>query len=109
MPVKSIKNVIQEMDEQAEYDVGGVGVEVDHSHKNKLILLRMTMENWAHKVGKDHPMDSKTGRLYDSDMHKVNGLLNEAELEDPETHFLTKKDMQYLNVIFKQYGGKRRK
>ena len=93
-----------------QYDVGSVGVEVEDLHKNKLILVRMTMENWAHKEVVNIKLDSKKGRLYNADLHKVNQLLSDAELNDGlRTHFLTKKDMQYLNGIFKQYGGKRRK
>jgi hypothetical protein len=107
MPVKKTKR--GKTSNAIEYDVGSVGVEVNHSHKNKLILMKMTMENWAHKEVVNIKLDSKKGRLYDADLHKVNGLLNEAELEDPKVRFLTKKNMQYLNGIFKTYGGKRRK
>jgi hypothetical protein len=108
MPVKRTNR--SKTSNTIDYDVGNVGVEVNHSHKNKLILMKMTMENWSHNEGKNHSIDSQSGRMYEADLHKVNQLLSDAELNDGlRDCFLTKKDMQYLNVIFKAYGGKRRK
>ena len=33
------------------YNVGQVGVEVNHSHMNRLTILKMTMENWDYNDG----------------------------------------------------------
>ena len=108
MPVKKPNH--SKTSNPIEYDVGSVGVEVNHSHKNKLILMKMTMENWAHKEVVNIKLDSKKGRMYEADLHKVDELLTDAELNDGKRdNFLTKRDMQYLNGIFKADGGRRRK
>ena len=83
------------------YDVGQVDVRTDHSHQNKLKILKMTMENWEHNNGRI-PMDSKQGRMYEADLHKVNDLMEEGR------EILTKEEMLDMNVLFKTYGGKRK-
>ena len=88
-----------------QYDVGSVGIEVNHSHQNKLRILKMTMENWAHDDGKSYALDSKQGRMYEADLHKVNELMEKGK---PTGEFLTKDEMLNLNVLFKTYGGKRK-
>ena len=96
------------------YDVGQVDVEVNHSHMNKLRILKMTMDNWEHNNGRI-PMDSKQGRMYEADVHKVSELTERGTktmLEDDKEflgtdQFLTKEEMYEMNVIFKTYGGKR--
>ena len=98
------------------YDVGNVDVKVNHSHMNKLRILKMTMENWAHDDGKNYALDSKQGRMYEADLHKVNDLMEkgtEQILEDKnkflgDPNFLTKDEMLYLNELFKTYGGIRK-
>ena len=84
------------------YDVGQVDVEVNHSHQNKLRILHMTMENWAHDDGKNYALDSKQGRMYEADLHKVKELMDEGR------EILTKEEMLDMNVLFKTYGGKRK-
>ena len=84
------------------YDVGQVDVEVNHSHQNKLRILHMTLENWAHDDGKNYALDSKQGRMYEADLHKVNELMDEGR------EILTKEEMLDMNVLFKTYGGKRK-
>ena len=84
------------------YDVGQVDVEVNHSHQNKLRILKMTMENWAHDDGKNYALDSKQGRMYEADRYKVNELMDEGR------EILTKEEMLDMNVLFKTYGGKRK-
>ena len=64
----------------------------------------MTMENWAHDDGKSYALDSKQGRMYEADLHKVNELMEKGK---PTGEFLTKDEMMNLNVLFKTYGGKR--
>ena len=83
------------------YDVGQVDVEVNHSHQNKLRILHMTLENWAHDDGKNYALDSRQGRMYEADLHKVNELMDEGR------EILTKEEMLDMNVLFKTYGGKR--
>ena len=84
------------------YDVGQVDVEVNHSHQNKLRILHMTLENWAHDDGKNYALDSKQGRMYEADRYKVNELMDEGR------EILTKEEMLDMNVLFKTYGGKRK-
>ncbi len=89
------------------YDVGQVDVEVNHSHQNKLRILKMTMENWAHDDGKNYALDSQQGRLYEADLHKINELMDEGNVYGQQ-EFLTKEQMVDMNVLFKTYGGKRK-
>ena len=65
----------------------------------------MTMENWAHDDGKNYALDSRQGRMYEADLHKVNELMEKGK---PTGEFLTKDEMMNLNVLFKTYGGKRK-
>ena len=95
------------------YDVGQVDVEVNHSHMNKLRILKMTMENWAHDDGKNFALDSAQGRLYEADLHKVNelmgyGLSKKKEMYWSDKEFLTKEEMIDMNILFKTYGGERK-
>ena len=84
------------------YDVGQVDVEVNHSHMNKLRILKMTMENWAHDDGKNFALDSAQGRLYEADLYKVTDLMDEGR------EILTKEEMIDMNILFKTYGGERK-
>ncbi len=87
------------------YDVGKVDVEINHSHMNKLRILKMTLENWVYDNGKNFALDSKQGRMYEADLHKVNELMEDS---DSIKNFLTKDEMKELNFIFKHYGGIRK-
>ena len=112
MPSKMDKDGHEE--NSIHYDVGQVDVEVNHSHMNKLRILKMTMDNWKHNNGRI-PMDSRRGRLYEADVHKVSELTERGTktmLEDDKEflgtdQFLTKEEVYEMNVIFKTYGGKR--
>ena len=84
------------------YDVGQVDIEVNHSHQNKLRILKMTMENWAHDDGKNYALDSRQGRLYEADLYKVTDLMDEGR------EILTKEEMIDMNILFKTYGGERK-
>jgi len=95
-------------DKKIHYDVGQVDVEVNHSHKNKLLILKMTMENWAHGQGRNHALDSQRGRLYEADLDRVTTLLDVFTKIDDDEHLLTKEEMYEMNVIFKTYGGTRK-
>ena len=95
-------------DKKIHYDVGQVDVEVNHSHKNKLLILKMTMENWAHGQGRNHALDSQRGRLYEADLDRVTTLLDVFTKINDDEHLLTKEEMYEMNVIFKTYGGTRK-
>ena len=84
------------------YDVGNVDVEVNHSHQNKLRILQMTMENWQYNEGGRLPLDSKQGRLFEADLHKVRDLMESGR------EILTQEEMLDMNVLFKTYGGIRK-
>ena len=87
------------------YDVGQVGVEVNHSHMNRLTILKMTMENWDYNDGDKYSRGDDIMKLYEADLHKV-GELMESTLF-PESNFLTKDEMLEMNKLFKRYDGKR--
>ncbi len=99
---KKKPKVIKKTAKKIHYDVGQVDVEVNHSHQNKLRILHMTLENWAHDDGKNYALDSRQGRMYEADLHKVNELMDEGR------EILTKEEMLDMNVLFKTYGGKRK-
>ncbi len=99
--VKKKPKAIKKTAKKIHYDVGQVDVEVNHSHQNKLRILHMTLENWAHDDGKNYALDSRQGRMYEADLHKVNELMDEGR------EILTKEEMLDMNVLFKTYGGKR--
>ena len=100
--VKKKPKAIKKTAKKIHYDVGQVDVEVNHSHQNKLRILHMTLENWAHDDGKNYALDSSQGRMYEADLHKVNDLMEEGR------EILTKEEMIDMNVLFKTYGGKRK-
>ena len=87
--------------EPIKYKVGDVDIEINHTHENKLRILKMQMENWAHDDGKSYALDSRQGRMYEADLHKVNELMDEGR------EILTKEEMLDMNILFKTYGGKR--
>ena len=93
-------------DKKIHYNVGQVDVQVNHSHMNKLRILKMTMDNWEHNNGRI-PMDSRRGRLYEADLDRVTTLLDVFTKIDDDKHLLTKEEMYEMNVIFKTYGGER--
>ena len=100
---------ILDKDGSVHYDVGQVDVKVNKSHMNKLRVLHMTMSNWEKNNGKV-PMDSRMGRMYEADLHKVEELVDEGLSRKAERgkEFLTKEEMLDMNVLFKTYGGKRK-
>ena len=106
---KKKPKVIKKTANKIHYDVGQVDVEVNHSHMNKLRILKMTMENWAHDDGKNNALDSAQGRMYEADLHKVTDLMEQGkDMGITNENFLLKEDMVNLNVLFKTYGGKRK-
>ena len=108
--VKKKPKAIKKTAKKIHYDVGQVDVEVNHSHQNKLRILQMTMENWAHDDGKNYALDSKQGRMYEADLYKVKELMEKGLSKKAERgkEFLTQEEMLDMNVLFKTYGGKRK-
>ena len=98
---KKPKAAIKKTTKGIHYDVGQVDVEVNQSHMNKLRVLHMTMNNWEKNNGQV-PMDSRMGRMFEADLHKVEELVEEGR------EILTKEEMLDMNVLFKAYGGKRK-
>jgi hypothetical protein len=107
MPSKMDKDGHEE--NSIHYDVGQVDVEVNHSHMNKLRILKMTMENWQYSEGAKLPLDSRMGRMFEADLDKVDELTEKglSLKAERDKEFLTKDEMMNLNVLFKTYGGKR--
>ena len=113
---KTANTIITSGSKKIHYDIGNVDVKTDHSHLNKLRILKMQMENWAHDDGKRYALDSAQGRMYEADLYKVEELMEKGTkqiLEDDKEFlgnpdFLTKEEMLDLNVLFKTYGGKRK-
>ena len=113
---KKKPKAIKKTAKKIHYDVGNVDVEVNHSHMNKLRILKMQLENWAHDDGKSYALDSQQGRMYEADLYKVKELMEKGTkqiLEDKNKFlgnpdFLTKEEMLDMNVLFKTYGGKRK-
>ena len=108
-PFYQPKKAKKKIDKKIHYDVGQVDVEVNHSHMNKLRILHMTMNNWEKNNGQV-PIDSRMGRMYEADLHKVEKLVDEGWSKKAERgkEFLTQEEMLDMNVLFKTYGGKRK-
>ena len=87
------------------YDVGHVGVEVNHSHMNRLTVLKMTMENWDYNDGQKYSRGDDIMKLYEADLHRVEELMESTLF--PKSNFLTKDEMLEMNKLFKRYDGKR--
>ena len=72
------------------------------THQYKLKKLREALENFQHGKGKNLPLDSMQGRMFEADLYKVDELLIGGK------DILTKEEMLEMNTIFKTYGGKRK-
>ena len=81
-------------------------VEVDHSHYKKLQVLSNTMNDWEKYNGRV-PMDSQVGRMFESDLGRVMGLMKDVgRWGSKGKDYLTKEEMLEMNILFKTYGGK---
>ena len=107
-------NSNQTIEDSLHYNVGQVDVQINHSHMNKLRILKMTMDNWEKNNGQV-PMDSFMGRMFEADLQMVEELVERGTktmLEDDKEflgtdQFLTKDGMLKMNDLFKTYGGER--
>tara|TARA_Y100000034_G_scaffold131286_1_gene191704 strand:- start:1321 stop:1629 length:309 start_codon:yes stop_codon:yes gene_type:complete len=94
--------------EPIKYKVGDVDIEINHTHENKLRILKMQMDNWAHNSAyRNMSLDSMTGRRYDEDVKRVEKLF--GMLKASVVKNLTKYEMREMNILFKRYGGTRKK
>jgi len=74
----------------------------------------MTLHNWE-KNNAQVPIDSRMGRVFESDLQMVEELTERGTttmLEDDKEFlgtdkFLTRDEMLILNDLFKTYGGER--
>ena len=85
---------------------------IKHTHKGKLMILKMVLENWVHDEGQKYGMDSKVGRLYLADYDRVNDLLDSLKKREIPGLFrggLNKDEMVEMNFLFKRYDGKKNK
>ena len=91
------------------YNAGQVGVigikEVDHSHMNRLTVLKMTMENLDYNDGDKYIRGDDIMKLYEADLHRVEELMESTLF--PESNFLTRGEMLEMNKLFKRYDWKR--
>ena len=74
-----------------------------HTHKQKLMILKMVLENWGHNEGQKYGMDSKVGRVYLTDYDRVNDLID--ILEERGKNSMNKDEMVEMNFLFKKYDG----
>ena len=88
------------------YKVGEVVIDVNHSHENKIRILKMQMDNWSSSNG-NVPLDSPIGRQYDTDVKRTDHLF--GMLKTGAAKNLTRDEMMEMNILFKRYGGIRKK
>ena len=88
------------------YKVGQVVVNVNHSHENKIRILKMQMDNWVHSSTRQNGL-LPPGKQYDDDVKRANELFE--KLESGVKEHLNKDEMLEMNVLFKRYGGIRKK
>ena len=90
------------------YKVGEVVINTSSKHENKIRVLKMQMDNWAKGFSpKDIPNHELLARNYDADVKRTDHLY--GMLKTGTTKNLTKDEMKEMNVLFKRYGGIRKK
>ena len=91
---------------------------IKHTHKGKLMILKMVLENWGYNEGKErlhrvaNGEDDVEGSLYLADYDRVNYLLDtmkKREKPGVPRRWLNKDEMVEMNFLFKRYDGKRNK
>jgi len=92
--------------EPIKYKVGDVDIEINHTHENKLRILKMQMDNWANGH-KDIPNHELLARNYNADVKRIDLLF--GMLKTGAAKNLTRDEMMEMNVLFKRYGGIRKK
>ena len=68
-----------------------------HPHQDKLKKLRKVLENFQHGKGKNLPLDSMQGRMFEADLYKVDELLIGGR------DILTKEEMLEMNMLYRLY------
>ena len=82
---------------------------IKHTHKGKLMILKMVLENWGYI---NTPGGDDVGKLYLADWDRVCYLLDtmkKREKPGVPRRWLTKDEMVEMNFLFKRYDGKRNK
>ncbi len=85
---------------------------IKHTHKGKLMILKMVIENWGHSEGKErlyrvaNGEDDVEGSLYLGDYDRVCYMID--TLEDRGKNSMNKDEMVEMNFLFKKYGGTRK-
>ena len=88
-----------------------------HTHKGKLMILKMVIENWGYGEGKErlyrvaNGEDDIEGSLYLGDWDRVNDLIDVLDKRGENTLWtskLNKDEMVEMNFLFKRYGGERK-
>ena len=82
-----------------------------HPHQDKLKQLRKVLEDFQHGKGKNLPLDSMQGRMFEADLYKVEELMEKGTnqiLEDKNKFlgapdFLTKEEMLEMNMLYRLY------
>jgi hypothetical protein len=87
------------------YKVGDVIVEINHTHENKIRILKMQMDNWLYSS--TFNSDGPIGKQYDADVTRIDHLF--GMLKTGTAKNLTRDEMMEMNVLFKRYGGIRKK
>ena len=68
-----------------------------HPHQDKLKQLRKVLEYFQHGKGKNLPLDSMQGRMFEADLYKVDELLIGGK------EVLTKEEMLEMNMLYRLY------
>ena len=79
---------------------------IKHTHKGKLMILKMVIENWGHHEGHKYSEGDDIGKLYLSDYDRVCYMID--TLEDRGKNSMNKDEMVEMNFLFKKYGGTRK-
>ena len=67
------------------------------NHQDKLKRLRAALENFQHNKGRNLPLDSQQGRMFEADLYKVDELLIGGK------EVLTKEEMLEMNMLYRMY------
>ena len=94
---------------------------IKHTHKQKLMILKMVLENWGYTKGKErlhrvaNGENDIEGSLYIGDWDRVNDLIDILKKREKTANTLSelrkglnKDEMEEMNFLFKKYGGTRK-
>ena len=81
-----------------------------HTHKGKLMILKMVLENWGYNEGQKYSDGDDIGKLYLADWDRVCYLLDSLKKRKIPGFCrggLNKDEMEEMNFLFRRYDGKR--